>query len=229
MKALNLVSLSLTLAGAAVVSLGAALPAQAFTQYYGGDFNGVEGWYNQAYNSLVFEDFSAAAPITVTGLFSNNLTDFTGVTQAEWQIRTGMSASNGGTTLFSGTSSATQVATGRSGFGRSEYTINVGGLAINLTPGTYWFAIAPVSSSGTSYVTTTSGANGVGSSPSSGALRVSSSLQSLTPTFSMGVVAQDPPVSAVPVPPQFLATAIGAGIGALKLRKGKKDAGLVEA
>ena len=58
---------------------------------------------------------------------------------------------------------ATQTATGRSGFGYNEYTIEVGLPSIHLAPGTYWLEVAPIGSgNGRSFISTTSGANCIG-------------------------------------------------------------------
>jgi hypothetical protein len=53
--------------------------------------------------------------------------------------------------------------TGRSGFGFTEYMIEVTGLNVNLSPGTYWLNVTPIGDgTGRSFDSTTSGANCVG-------------------------------------------------------------------
>jgi hypothetical protein len=156
-----------------VFALAACAPASAGTVgWYNGDFNGNNGLANGINNGSwsqanTYDDFVVpAGGWLVTGVFSNDLMSFTGTTQAYWEIRSGVSAGNGGTLVASGTDTATQTATGRSGFGYTEYTVEVDGLSLFLAPGTYWLTVAPVGpGSGNSYVSTTSGANAIGNPP----------------------------------------------------------------
>lgn len=152
-----------------IAALLCVVPLSAGTVgWYNGNFDSVNGLSNEINTSItharVYEDFIVpTGGWTVVGLFSNNLMNFTGVTQAQWEIRSGVSAGNGGSLIGGGTASATQTATGRSGFGYTEYTVEVGGLSIFLSPGTYWMNVAPVGfGSGLSYNSTTSGASAVG-------------------------------------------------------------------
>lgn len=146
-------------------------PAQAVTLWYNGDFNGANGLANEQNTSVtqasVYDDF--IVPIgqtwTVNAVFSDNLMDTT-TPNADWSIRSGVSAGNGGTVIASGTNAATQTPTGRSGFGFTEYMVEVTGLNIVLGPGTYWLNVTPIDSgSGRSFNSTTSGANAVGTPP----------------------------------------------------------------
>lgn len=138
------------------------------TLWYNGDANGVNGLANENNTGIsqaaVYDDFVVpAGGATLSGAFSNNLMNFTGVTQATWAIRSGLSQGNGGTVVASGTSAATQTATGRSAFGFTEYRVEVGSLNLALTAGTYWLSVAPIGfGSGRSFVSSTSGANSVG-------------------------------------------------------------------
>ncbi|AMV37641.1 hypothetical protein [Planctomyces sp. SH-PL62] len=95
-----------------------------------------------------YDDFivTDSAGWTIERIWSNNQIKVTGVTEASWSIRTGVSPGNGGTIVASGTSAATQVATGRTGgvTGYLEYTIEVAGLSIYLDPGTYWLSVSPL-------------------------------------------------------------------------------------
>ncbi len=98
-------------------------------------------------------------------LWTNDLMTTTAST-AYWDIRSGVSAGDGGTLLFSGTNAATQTPTGRSGSGYTEYTMEVTGLIIPLGAGTYWLTVAPIDDgAGQSWVDMTSGLNAVGSPP----------------------------------------------------------------
>ena len=135
--------------------------------WYNGDFDGANGLAN-GINTLffsqsnVYDDFVVTSPTTITAVFSNNLMDFTAST-ANWEIRSGVTSNNGGILVASGTDAATQTPTGRTGFDMTEYMVSVTGLDITLAPGTYWLTVAPVGSGdGSSFVSTTSGANAVG-------------------------------------------------------------------
>ena len=139
--------------------------------WYNGDLDGINGLANERNTTVsqsnVYDDF--VVPVggwTVVGVFSNDLIDFTGVTQAYWEIRSGVSAGNGGSLIGSGLSTATQTPTGRSAFGYTEYTIEVDGLNVFLAPGTYWLTVSPIGfGGGRSFLATTSGANAVGTPP----------------------------------------------------------------
>jgi len=152
------------------IAPAAALPDSL---WYNGDFNGANAVANevntQVSDAHVFVDFTVPAGPnwTVTGLYSRNMMNFTGVTQANYEIRSGVSSGVAGTLLFSGTAvPATQTATGATAFGLLEYTILISGLSISLPPGSYHLNVAPIGfGSGRSYVSTTSGANAVGTPP----------------------------------------------------------------
>jgi hypothetical protein len=139
--------------------------------WYNGNFDGRDSQLNAYYvstnYSALYDNFIVASgqTWTVTDVYSNDLIAV-GITQAYWEIRSGVSAGNGGTLVAGGiTSPASQTATGRSGFGLNEYTIDVSGISgVTLTAGTYWLTVAPVIPNGVgqAYVTTTSGAGAVG-------------------------------------------------------------------
>jgi hypothetical protein len=145
--------------------------------FYSGDFDpnnaNANGLANEndsivsgnPYGSATFQNFFVSgSAVTVSGLFTNNLSQLN-PRSAYWEIRSGMSEGNGGTLIASGTSAVTQTATGRSGFGFTEYQDLVSGLSVNLNPGQYWFAVVPLdpNSGGRSYNSNTFGMNGVGS------------------------------------------------------------------
>src|SRR4051794_16749528 len=75
----------------------------------------------------IYDNFDVTAPggWTIDTVWSSDSMQFTGVTQASWSIRTGMSVGNGGTVVASGVGAATQTPTGRSNPSRDfpEYTI----------------------------------------------------------------------------------------------------------
>jgi hypothetical protein len=160
---------------ATVVLVGAGLrgpEAHAATLWYNGDTDGRDAFVNQtgAPDGLVYDDFIVPIGDTynITAVFSNDMMyNSTAATTAHWEIRSGVSSGNGGTLLASGDGADTVTATGRTfnpGITLDEYTNQV---AVNviLTAGTYWLAVAPDVSSQNSYISTTSGANAVGSPP----------------------------------------------------------------
>jgi hypothetical protein len=155
-------------------SAGGAM-AGPTTLWYNGDFNGKNGLANElipgTLSSAVYDDF--IVPVgqkwTVDTVFSNDLTSAT-VSSAYWEIRSNVMAGDGGNLLYSGTDSASQTATGRTGFGLTEYTVAVDVSAasppVTLGAGTYWLAVVPIiSASDVSDISTTSGANAVGMPP----------------------------------------------------------------
>lgn len=143
--------------------------------WYNGDFNGEatgNGLANEQDTSLgsgeyarVYDDFNVTDPNgwDIGSVFSNNLEN-TNVTAATFEIRSGVSAGNGGTIVASGMTVTPEVtATGRSGFGFTEFMIQISDLNIHLAPGTYWLNVTPVGDlTGRSFNSTTAGANCVG-------------------------------------------------------------------
>ena len=142
--------------------------------WYNGDMDGRDAWTNQtgAADGLVYDDFivPTGSTFTITGVFSNDAMYNPGAAStAYWEIRSGVSAGNGGTLLGSGDSTDTLTSTGQN--------FLVGGLAIpiyqnlvqvptiTLGAGTYWLAVAPDVSNQNSYIVTTSGANAIGTPP----------------------------------------------------------------
>jgi hypothetical protein len=99
--------------------------------WYNGDFNNVNGLANEINTSLgqssTYDNFivPAGPGFDITSVFSDNLTD-TVITGASWEIRSGVSAGNGGTLVASGSTTTPIVTpTGRSGFGFTEYQVEV--------------------------------------------------------------------------------------------------------
>ena len=146
-------------------------PANA--RWYNGDFNDVNGLANERDSSLgsgqyasTYDDFNVSdgAGWDVTSVFSNNLSSIGTIVGATWEIRQGISEGNGGTLVASGTTlTPTVTATGRSGFGFIEYMVEVTGLNVHLASGAYFLNVTPTGDlTGRSFVSTTSGANCVG-------------------------------------------------------------------
>jgi PEP-CTERM motif len=127
------------------------------TDFYAGDFDpgnqNANGLANEndaivggsPYGAATYQNFTTANPLTITDLFTNNLSSLTPAS-GYWEIRAGISEGNGGTLIASGTGSGadfSQTATGRSGFGYTEYTDEVTGVNVTLGSGMYWFAVVP--------------------------------------------------------------------------------------
>jgi hypothetical protein len=94
----------------------------------------------------VYDEFivPAGSGWDVTSVFSDDsMLGTTVVTQANWQIRSGVSSGNGGTLIASGASAASQDQI-YSGAGYVIDTIQVNNLSVDLAPGTYWLSVAPV-------------------------------------------------------------------------------------
>ena len=116
--------------------------------------------------SHIYDDFNVndAEGWDVESVYSNNLAN-TNIISATWEIRSGVSAGNGGTVVASGmTATPVVTPTGRSGFGFTEFTVEVTGLSVHLDPGTYWLNVTPVDSldGGRAFDSTTSGGGCIG-------------------------------------------------------------------
>jgi hypothetical protein len=83
----------------------------------------------------------------VTGLVTNNLSNNGGILdpdQATWSISEGITSGSGGTTVASGTATASVGPTGRSDFGFTEYWVSVNFSPVHLNPGhNYWISVVP--------------------------------------------------------------------------------------
>ena len=154
--------------------------------FYGGDFNANDpnsnGLANEQdvpvpgptaalpYGAATYQNFLVSSPIKVTGLFTNNLSNFINPTSAYWEIRLGVGTNNQGFVVGSGTGTIgagnyTHTPTGRSGYGYTEYKDWVSGLNVVLNAvGVYWLAVVPQdpTSLGRSFNSNTDGLNQVG-------------------------------------------------------------------
>ena len=144
--------------------------------WYNGDWQsgmpGAMNWYRWTRDfRRVYDDFVVPqGGWTVVGVFSDNQMDFNGVTEASWEIRSGMLPGVGGNLIASGVSPATQTFLGR--FPKdtlSGYRIQVDGLKVSLKPGKYWLNVAPVVD-GQCYLRATLGNKAVGEPPGNNGL-----------------------------------------------------------
>ncbi|MGI8924078.1 MAG: PEP-CTERM sorting domain-containing protein [Fimbriimonadales bacterium] len=220
-----------------LVILLIAITPRAFTQtplWYGGDFDG-RGFLESGKNTAI-EDARVYDNFLVTGtgfdvdwLFGNFLVDGPLPTQLYYEFRQNVGPGNGGELLYSGTVASTTVLTGRGGFGLLEWEVRGDITHIDLKPGHHWLAVAPVGDgTGHFYLSTTSGANSIGSpigdgnsfydSESLGATfdPTSKWLGKGTWDFSLGFGNDN-----IPEPATLLATL--AGLGLLAYRKRRRD------
>jgi hypothetical protein len=105
------------------------------------------------YGAAVWVPFIVPAGETwdVKGLFTNNLSSYGVLDQgteptavAYWSINEEVFAGTAGTVVDSGTSPATSTPTGRGAFDLTEFTVQVTGLSITLTAGSYWMSVVPI-------------------------------------------------------------------------------------
>jgi hypothetical protein len=214
-------------------------PAHAAQLWYNGNRDNRDAITNQTSSSptgvdgRVYENFVVGAntQFTITGVFSNDvknpLFNFANPTTASWEIRSGVSAGNGGTLVAGGDGTDNVSSTGRTStvfapFSASEFHHEVDGLSVVLGAGTYWLSVAPDTNGALDsywYVSTTSGAGAVGTPPGNDGNSFFSSAStgnSFTATsdiegpgtwdYSLGVVGT---AVAVPAPP-----AVVMGLGA---------------
>jgi len=128
--------------------------------FYGGDLNvsdsNAAGLSDE--NTLLIPGSStytaynvpSGVTVGITGILVNVQADVNfDPQQASWDIRTGVSEGNGGTSVASGTGSIMVAATGRNFIGLNEYTVFVHLSAEQfLGAGEYWFNVTPECTNG---------------------------------------------------------------------------------
>ncbi len=161
-------------ASARLAALRPAAESGGAVGWYNGDWQsgipGLSNWYlSEKESERVYDDFVAPrGGWTVIAVYSNNRMDFTGVTHAAWEIRSGLENGKAGKRVAGGLSPATQTPIpGNGPFPRDPmigYRIQVDGLQVRLSPGRYWLSVAPVGM-GKSYINATRGRSGIGDPP----------------------------------------------------------------
>jgi len=155
----------------------------AVTLWYNGSYNLNDAYTNQSNvpinfagsyileKSLVYDDF--IVPVgqtwTLSSMFTDDQVGFAATpTTATWEIRSGMSAGNGGTLVASGDSTVTETsltAADGNNYIDPEYKVSIAVSSVTLASGIYWMAVAPDSTGyygDQSYIETTSGAGAIG-------------------------------------------------------------------
>jgi len=152
--------------------------------WYNGDPvypNGFVGWpsfyhsptlpfYSEAYDNFIVP---AGQIWTVQEIFAHkaylNDQSIMYITQANWQIRSGMSDGNPGVLVASGMGSITKTPTGNPNapLNYLEYRIELSGLNVVLNPGTYWLDLQPITTNAIPVMSQaiTYGANAIGVPP----------------------------------------------------------------
>jgi hypothetical protein len=134
--------------------------------WYSGDrqvgIPGYANWYvSNSNNARIYDEFTVPdGGWMVAAVFSNNsLYNAPLVSEACWEIRSGVSASEPGSVVATGISPATQT----SNAATNDYRIQVNGLKVALAPGRYWLSVVPIGpASGQSFASATIGVNAVG-------------------------------------------------------------------
>jgi hypothetical protein len=128
--------------------------------FYGGDMDERARLLSStmpSFDGVVYDDFALPTNATITTIFGNYVHDDATFTSAVFEIRTGMTAGNGGTVVASGFGQVTAVETNRIGFDLAEYQVTLAGLNLNLPAGTYHVGMALETTVGETFQVTTSG------------------------------------------------------------------------
>jgi hypothetical protein len=141
------------------LSLTAAI-ANSDVVFYGGDMDGRDRVLSSTMpgmDGMIFEDFVLPTNATISAIFGNYVHDDAIFTSAIFEIRSGMTAFNGGSVVASGFGQVTSVLTNRTGFDLTEYQVTLSGLNLNLAAGTYHVGMALDTTLGETFQVTTSG------------------------------------------------------------------------
>jgi PEP-CTERM motif len=184
----------LALAGGVLAAMAASPAGAQTTLFYNGDPDYMNGWTseqlpNWSVDVRIYDNFTVSGPTwTVTGLLGNLQARRVGTlgpsnvtwSTAYWEIRSGVSAGNGGTLLYSGTNATSLTLLPTSFWEANTYRTVVSGFTpFTLGPGTYWMTISPYPTGEVdplSSIWTTDGTNGVHA-------QIDGQLYSDSPTF----------------------------------------------
>jgi hypothetical protein len=199
--------------------------------FYNGDMDYVSTATNNrslSSDNGIYDDFTVATPLLITRLFTNNSMNYTAA-GAYYEIRSGVSAGNGGTLLTSGTVVPTQTLTGRTFQFYPEYTIAATlTVPFALGPGTYFMSVRPVDAAGgfgTAGTSSTSGANSVNRLANNNIFGAGTNpgfnYQAITQDFSAGAYFTPSP-NLVPTPQAFAGGAMLLGMaGVMAMGRGR--------
>jgi hypothetical protein len=218
---------TLLVAGLALV----AVAANAQTVWYGGDFDGVNGFISQsgpstfAFQGIAYDDFTWNTNDPATGIRGTIFNGLASDTTLNWQIRSGMSAGNLGTLVASGTTVGAFVFAGNA-FGINYYNMTAPIASTSLVNGnTYHLGVQVVTTSANSSVgaiATTAGVNGIGGPINNGnAFQWDSNAGTVV---SLGADDLSLGIMSTPIPEPASIAALGLGALALIRRRRSKKA-----
>ena len=215
--------------GVLLTLLLASPAAHAGTLWYNGDFDGVDGTVSVRHgfglldvDAFVYENVTLAGSANVTGVFGTFLHSGATPVGAEYEIRTGVSAGDGGTLVASGsvTSGFSWVDLATTFNSPSYGTLGVFrldiGASVSLAAGQYWVGIRPIADSASDVVAllaTTSGTNAVGTPAGNDgnsfldSATLGFAFDPLQTDFSAGLT--DDAVTGVPEPSSFVLAGLG--------------------
>ena len=160
----------------AVAPVGSAMASG----FYGGDPYAAypniplfAGYQPASIVGMAYDDFDWPAGTGTIGMVGGNFwgPSVGSFDSAYWEIRSGMSAGNGGTLVASGWGTPTVSATGFTQGGSAVWRVELAITGVTLASGSYWFAVAvddPAHSG--AFVANTTGVNGIGPSVGNNAL-----------------------------------------------------------
>src|SRR5215471_3114472 len=125
------------------------LPTGTVGWYNGNCQSGIPGqsaWYSSLQQfGRTYDDFVVpTGGWMIAGVFAHSAMSIAGVTEAVWEIRSGVSVGNGGIVVASGRGAATQTLMFTYPDGEKVYRIQVDGLSVQLAAGTYWLSVSPI-------------------------------------------------------------------------------------
>jgi len=164
-----------------LASMVLSVVASGHAQFFGGYADGLssvptgKNTFGPALR-MVYDDFTFDLPGNIIQFRMIGLNNTIAPVGMQWEIRTGVSAGNGGTLLVSGyalngtfgplpldgSAGTPPPGTPPAGIGAYGYYDSGPSIPIHLDPGTYWIGLAPIQQAGTFDVTTTQGLGGIG-------------------------------------------------------------------